>query len=405
LTASALKPLARTSIDMPASGIREIVNLAIGMKDVIRLEVGEPNFATPPHIVEAAHAGALAGFTTYTQSSGMLSLREIIAESMERLNGRRVTPSQITVGVGGVQVMSAVFLALLEPGDEVLIPDPAWPNFGMAVRFREAVPVPYRLSIRDGFVPRVEALEPLVTPRTKVLVINTPCNPTGAVFPRETVEALVAFARRHNLYVLSDEVYEQLVFEGQHHSAAPFDPQRVITLHSLSKTYAMTGWRIGFVIANEEISSILMKLQEPLISCVAGPVQKAAEAALTGPQDCVREMRDSYRERRDAVVAVLEQHGAHLYTPSGAFYVMVDVSRAGIPSRDFALALLREKHVAVAPGSAFGQAGKDLVRVSLATEKSKLIEGVRRLCQYVDERAALRAQKTALEEGRSNETT
>jgi len=391
LTASTLKPLARASVEMPASGIREIVNLVIGMKDAIRLEVGEPNFATPPHITEAAHQGALSGHTTYTQSSGMLSLREIIAESMERLNGRRVTPGQITVGVGGVQVMSAVFLALLEPGDEVLIPDPAWPNFGMAVRFREAAPVPYRLSIRDGFVPRVETLEALVTPRTKVLVINTPCNPTGAVFPRETVEALVAFARRHNLYVLSDEVYDQLVFEGQYHSAAPFDPERVITLHSLSKTYAMTGWRIGFVIANEEISNVLMKLQEPLISCVAGPVQKAAEAALTGPQDCVREMRDSYRERRDAVVEVLKQHDAYLYTPNGAFYVMVDISRSGMPSRDFALALLRHKRVAVAPGSAFGQSGKDLVRVSLATEKSKLIEGVKRLCEYVDERAGARA--------------
>lgn len=380
-----MKPLARVAQTMPGSGIREIVNLAVKMPDVIRLEVGEPNFPTPAHIVQGAMRGIEQGFTKYTQSCGLLSLRELLAQRVHRVSGLAVTADQVNVTVGGVEGVLAAIIAVVEQGEEVLIPDPAWPNYEMAVLAHEAIPVHYPLRIENGFVPLIEDLERVVTPRTKMLILNSPCNPTGAVFPRATVKALVEFAQRHDLWIMADEVYDELVFEGEHVSPAVYDPERVVSVYSFSKTYSMTGWRIGYVVANLEVSQVIMKLQEPFVSCVAGPVQKAAETALTGPQDCVREMRDSYRERRDAVVAVLKANDAYMYTPHGAFYIMVDIGDQGMDSREFALALLKEKHVAVAPGTAFGTVGQNTVRVSLATEKSLLIEGVTRLCEMVHE--------------------
>ena len=379
-----MKPLAHTPEYMPGSGIREIVNLAITMPDTIRLEVGEPNFPTPRHISEAAYQAASTGFTKYTQSCGLLSLRELIAQRVSRDNGYAVTPTQVNLSIGGVQGISVALLALLDAGDEALIPDPGWPNYEMMITLREATPVHYPLYIEDGFVPRLEYLEQLVTPRTKLLIINSPCNPTGAVFSREMIEALVDFAQRHDLYLMADEVYDQLIFEGEHVSPAVYDPDRVISIYAFSKTYAMTGWRIGYVVANEPLSQVIMKIQEPLISCVSSVVQKAAEAALTGPQDCIQEMRASYQERRDAVVEVLKAYDYYVYTPQGAFYIMVDISRSGLDSHQFALALLEAQRVAVAPGTAFGpKMGRDFVRISLATEKSLLLEGVRRLCEFV----------------------
>jgi aspartate/methionine/tyrosine aminotransferase len=380
VTAVTLKPLARTPLQMPGSGIREIVHLALTLPGVIRLEVGEPDFPTPPHIVEAAARAAREGFTRYTPSAGLSSLREMIAARYADRRGHPVDPSQVTVTVGGVQGMAAACVAVLDPGDEVLVPDPGWPNYAMAARLREAVPVGYPLRVEDGFVPRVEDLEAHVSPRTKMLVLNSPANPTGAVFPADRVAALLEFARRHHLYVLADEVYEELVYEGRHVSPARWDPERVIGIYSLSKTYAMTGWRVGFVIASETVSRVLAKIQEPLISCVPSVTQKAAEAALAGPQQCVVQMRDAYRARRDAVVAILRAHGLHRYIPQGAFYILVDIRRSGLPSREFALRLLREQGVAVAPGSAFGQQADGYVRVSLASRLEDLREGVSRLC-------------------------
>jgi aspartate/methionine/tyrosine aminotransferase len=385
-----MKPLAQTATQMPGSGIREIVHLALTMSDVIRLEVGEPNFPTPAHIVEAAYQAANAGFTKYGPSGGLQTLRELLTGRVRRVNGYEVTAAQINISVGGVQGILAALSALLNPGDEVLIPDPAWPNYEMAILLREAVPVHYPLYIEHGFVPQPEHLESLITPRTKLMIINSPSNPTGAVFPRATIESLVALAQRHDLYLLSDEVYDELVFEGEHVSPALYDAERTIGIYAFSKNYAMTGWRIGYVVANGELSKVITKIQEPMISCVASPVQKAAEAALTGLQDCIGEMRDSYRERRDAVVKLLKEEGYYVYTPAGAFYIMVDVSDAGVDSRQFALNLLEQCRVAVAPGTAFGKLGDHFVRISLATEKGLLLEGVRRLCEFVKSEAKRR---------------
>jgi len=378
-----MKTLARSAVEMPSSGIREIVHVAMTMPEAIRLEVGEPNFSTPPHIIEAAYRAASEGFTKYLPSAGLSSLRELLAQRVERVNDYHVTMEQVNVAVGGVQGVISTFLALLNAGDEVLMPDPAWPNYEMGLLLREAVPVHYPLYVENAFIPRVEDLEPLVTERTKLLIINSPSNPTGAVFPEETIKALVEFAQKHDLYLLADEVYDEIIFEGEHISPALYDPERTISLYSFSKIYAMTGWRIGYVIANKEISKTISKIQEPQISCVSSVGQKAAEAALTGPQDCIREMRDSYHERRDVVVDVLKEQGYYVYTPNGAFYIMVDISDSGLDSRQFALKLLEECKVAIAPGTAFGNYGRDFIRISLATEKNLLLEGVQRLCQYI----------------------
>jgi aspartate/methionine/tyrosine aminotransferase len=385
-----MKPLAQVSTEMPGSGIREIVHLALTMPEVIRLEVGEPNFPTPAHIVAAAHAAALEGFTKYGPSAGLYSLRELLAARIKRVNGYSVSMNQVVVSVGGVQGILAVLSALIDPGDEVLIPDPAWPNYEMALLLQHAAPVHYPLYIENSFVPRVEDIEGLITARTKLLIINSPSNPTGAVFPRQTIEALVALVQRHDLYLMADEVYDELVYEGEHLSPATLDPDRTIGIYAFSKTYAMTGWRCGYVVANPAISQLMMKIQEPMISCVASPIQKAAEAALTGPQDCIREMRDSYRERRDAVVGLLREEGYYVYTPRGAFYIMVDIRDSGLNSRDLALKLLHEAKVAVAPGTAFGNLGSHFVRISMATEKKQLLEGVHRLCAFVRSEAKKR---------------
>jgi aspartate/methionine/tyrosine aminotransferase len=388
-----LKPLAVNPTRMRRSGIREINDLARTMSEVLHLEVGEPNFNTPRHIVEAAHQAALDGWTKYTASAGIPSLRQAIAAKVEAVNGFHAPPEQIVVTHGAVSGLMNVSMALLDPGDELLLPDPGWPNCEMMALTLGARPVRYPLLAEHDFLPRLEDLEPLVSARTKALLINSPANPTGAVFPEPLVRELVAFARRHDLWLISDECYDQIVYDGAHTSPARFDTEgRVISSFSFSKTYAMTGWRIGYTVAPPGVVELMLKLQEPVISCASSVSQKAAEAALLGPQECVEEMRASYHLRRDAALAVLRAAGFSPSIPRGAFYVMVDVSAATEDSYEFARGLLKNRRVAVAPGEAFGPSGRGLVRVSLATEQSILEEGLRRLAAEVAERSAVAAR-------------
>jgi aspartate aminotransferase len=343
-----------TSDRVPGSGIREIVNLVMERGgEILRLEIGEPDFPTPAHIVEGGHLAALAG-ARYTQSAGTLQLREAISAKLERVNSLDCPPQQVIVCQGAVQGCSAVLSALLSPGDEVLIADPAWPNYEMLVLLHGAVPVRYPTPPERGFLPAVEEIERLVGPRTRALVVNTPSNPAGAVFPPELVAALVELAGRHDLVLLADEVYDELIFEGAAANAASLDPERVVGLYSFSKTYAMTGWRVGYVAAPKWLAPVLWKLQEPLISCVSEVSQAAAVAALEGPQDCVAEMRDAYRCRRDLVVRLLGDAGIAVAPPHGAFYLMLPFA-PGVDGRLAALDLV-EHGVSVAPGSAFGAA-------------------------------------------------
>jgi aspartate/methionine/tyrosine aminotransferase len=385
-----MKPLAAIPSAMRRSGIREVMEMAAGLPNVIHLEVGEPDFNTPEPIIQAAFAAARAGFTKYTPNAGLLSLRQALVGKLARENGLEVGTDSIVVTAGAVEALAVGILACVNPGDEVLVPDPGWPNYTSISLIAGATPVSYPLDRSTGFLPDFDALERLVTPRTKLILTNSPANPTGTVFDAAVVQRLVQFAHRHDLYVISDEVYEALVFDGEHVPAATFDPDgRVITVFGASKTYAMTGWRLGYAVASPGIASVMAKLQEPIVSCASSISQKAAEFAFSMPQEPVAEMREAYRRRRDVVVELLGPNLASI--PQGAFYALVDVSAAGMDSYAVARSLLSEEGLAIAPGETFGPSGAGLVRISLATAQELLEEGCRRLLRYLERHASASA--------------
>ena len=370
---------------MRRSGIREIMDLAALRDDVLHLEVGQPDFPTPPHIVEAGCQAALAGYTTYTANKGLVEVRESIAAKLKRVNLIDAAPDDIVITAGAVNALVESLATLVSPGDAILIPDPGWPNYQMMADVLSAQAVHYPLLAERDFVPDLDRLEELArTTRAKVLLVNSPANPTGAVFSREVTERLVEIAQRHGMYLVSDECYEQIVFEGEHVSPASIDGvEHVLSVFSLSKSYAMTGWRVGYVTGPSEIIDLVAKVQEPMLSCATAIAQKAAQAALEAEQTCVDEMVDAYRVRRDRVVEILEKGGLLVSVPRGAFYIMADVSAAGSDSYAFARRLIQDCGVAVAPGETFGPSGAGMVRLSLATATSDLVEGAQRLVDAV----------------------
>ncbi|MFN8590718.1 MAG: aminotransferase class I/II-fold pyridoxal phosphate-dependent enzyme [Thermomicrobiales bacterium] len=374
---------------LPRSGIREVMDMARQMDDVIVLVVGEPSFNTPKHIIEAAANAAHQGTTKYTPNSGLPGIRAAVAERYTERFGRPVTPAEVLVTAGAVNALAALVAAIAEEGDEILVPDPGWPNYMSMIGLARAEPVRYPLLPENGYLPQIADIEARITPRTKALIINNPSNPTGAVFPEETVRALVEVARKHDLWLISDEVYEDLIFSGKHVPAAKFDAERVITVSGASKSYAMTGWRIGWAITNPELVALCGKIQEALVSCPSAPSQAAAEAAVRGPQDAVEEMRQAYQRRRDLVREILEPVGLLPTIPQGAFYAMVDLRGAKIPSRELSKLLLEEERVAAAPGSTFGDVAEGMVRISLATADEDLAEGCRRIVRFAERHGAL----------------
>lgn len=369
---------------LPASGIRKMMAKASALGDVARLDIGEPQFTTPPHITEAAFAAAKAGATKYTASAGLASTRQAIAESVTRNTGRATTADNVIVTVGAVGAIVSAVRTVVEGGDDVLIPDPAWPNYTSIVKVSGAEPRPYALAAEDGFLPTREVLDAAVTPRTKAILVNTPGNPTGAVYSRSQVEEVLRFAREHDLFVISDEVYSRLVFEPPFTSVWGLgEDDRVIVADSFSKTYSMTGWRIGWALAVPATAQLIGKLQEAYVSCCSMISQKAAEAALSGDQECVATALDAYRRNVAVATAELDAHGIGYTRPAGSFYLWVD---AGCDdSWSFAERLLDERHVAVAPGEAFGAQGRGRVRLSLASSEDQVRRGVHELASACDE--------------------
>jgi aspartate/methionine/tyrosine aminotransferase len=390
-----LPPLSGAILEAHHSGIREISNLAVARPGTIRLEVGQPDFPTPAHVAEAGKKAIDDGWTAYTQTFGLPSLRERLTVKLREVNGIEVDPTRIVCGPGGVGVISAAVSSICNPGDEVLIPDPHWPNLTIMAAAANARWVPYPCPAELGFLPDPERLEELVGERTRLLVVNSPNNPSGAVYPAATLRALGELAERHGLWVLSDECYDQIMLDGE--LAAPSlarfaDPDRVISAFTFSKTYAMTGWRLGYAAAPAPVADAMIKVLESNTSCPSTIAQKAGEAALDGPQESVREMVAAYTRRRDLVVDLLREAGLLLTVPQGAFYILADVSPSGRDSRSFALRLLEERGVGVAPGSAFGEVARGAVRISLASSEQDLREGVGRLCEMVSDLAALPAR-------------
>lgn len=365
---------------VPGSGIREIAHLVAGRDDVLHLEYGEPDFAAPPHVVEAGMALARSG-ARYTATAGRADLREALAGKLRAVNGLRYRPEDVVVVPGAAQGLAAVFAAFVEPGDQVLVPDPGWPNFAMLATLYGAQPVGYPLRATAGFRPDPEAVRRLLTPKTRLLVLNSPSNPTGVVLPQADVAALVELAAANGTVVVADEVYDELVFTGRSVPAASYDPDWVVGAYSFSKTYAMTGWRIGYLAATGRVGQTLARIQEPLISCVSAVSQAAAMAAVTGPQECVGVMRDAYRLRRDMAVDLLRAGGLSVTEPAGAFYLMLPLP-AGTDARAAALALV-DRGVAVIPGTAFGTVATEALRISLAVDMDTLREAIRRILDWL----------------------
>lgn len=371
-----------TASRLPHSGIREIVDLALtSTRPIIRLEIGEPDFATPAHVTEAAFDAARER-TSYVQTAGVPALRDAVGDRITRTYGVAAPMERVLITHGAVQAIDAILSALVAPGDEVLVPDPAWPNYEMQTTLIGATPVHYALRPADDFQPDLAEIRRLITPRTRVIVLNSPSNPTGAVLTPELLAGVVALAVEHDIFVISDEVYDEIVFEGAHVNAAALAPDHVASVFSFSKTYAMTGWRVGYALVPAWLADTVTRILELESSCVSSVTQAAALAAVTGPQDAVVHMRDAYRARRDAAVEILEGSGTRIVRPRGAFYLMLPLPD-GTDSRLAALDLV-SAGVSFAPGSAFGRTTPSHLRVSLASSEESIREGLGRFLAWRD---------------------
>lgn len=375
-----------TSIE--SSPTIRLSNLVTEMKargeKVLSLSVGEPDFPTPAHIVDAAKKALDDGFTKYTSSLGIKELREAIAEKSAKENHIPAKTENVLVAPTKHTIYMAC-MALLETGDEAIIPDPGWVSYGPMVALAGAKPVPVRAADEDGFVPSVDAVAELITPRTRLLMLNSPSNPAGSVYPRETMKGIADLAKDHDLVVVSDEIYEKILYEGEHVSPASLDGMfdRTVTANGFSKTYSMTGWRLGWLVAPKPIFQEISKVQEHSITCATSFAQKAGVVALRGPTEPLQKMVAEFRARRDLILAELSKiDRVSCFKPAGAFYVF---PKFDVPLDDATLGetLLQEAKVAITPGSAFGEAGAGHERLSYAASRETITESVRRIGEVV----------------------
>ncbi|MDR6985625.1 aspartate aminotransferase [Paenarthrobacter nitroguajacolicus] len=371
--------------DVPVNQIREITEAAWATPGAIVLSIGEPGFALPRHVLDAGIACLDRDETNYTPNAGIPALREAFAARFREQQGVDMGAERVYVVDGAQQGLHFAMSLLLSPGDEILIPNPGYPTFGMTSRLLHAVPVQYPLYPQNDFQPHIEDIEALITPRTKVLVLNSPSNPLGAVISEEATRRLVKLAVRHDLWIISDECYEAFTFDVPHVSPARFDSDvpgeaRVFTSLTLSKTYGLTGLRIGALICPPGLEQKMNNVMESIVSCVASPSQYAALAALTGPQDYVSRARGHYRSNRDAASAVLSEKGIPFLGAQGAFYLWADVSHVSDGDvRTWVRKFLADSGVSFAPGTAFGSIGEGWIRIALCGGQPDLLDGVGRL--------------------------
>jgi len=365
------------------SPIRKIIDLAETRPDIIGLHAGEPDFPTPKHIVDAGSRAFHEGYTHYTHGAGLLQLREEISRKLLEENGIEANPkTEITVTTGGFAAIFATIQATINPGDEVIILQPSWPSYPGFVLLAGGVPVPVPLHGPD-FQPSREDVNHRITERTKMILVNSPNNPTGAVYSQSCLLELARLAKERDLAILTDEVYEKIIFDGNKHFSIASQPEfrdSTITVNSFSKTYAMTGWRVGYVVADEAITNGIRKMHGYMASCAAASAQKAALEALSGPQDCINGMIEEYRRRRDLIVRGLNEiDGFECEPPKGTFYAFPNVSKLGLPSAVIAEQLLEQAKLAAIPGSAFGKAGEGYLRLSFATSQHNILEALARI--------------------------
>jgi len=378
----AMPEIAATAASVPESLIRRVHELALGLgRDYIALHIGEPRTPVAPHIIAAASAAWGRDDTDYAPNGGIRPLREAAAAWLGGF-GRPIAPEQVWVTNGATQALHQAIGLAAGPGEEVLVPDPGYTTFTMSTRYHGAVPVPYALRPETGFGWEVDRLDALVTPRTRAIIVNSPSNPLGTVLDESGARELLDWARRRDLWVISDEVYERFTWGGPHVSLTGLDTDdRVLGAFSTSKTYAMTGIRIGLLVTPPGWSSTMGALQEAVVSCIDVPGQWAAVAAIGGDQEHVANARTRYREHLAAARAVLAEKGYASLAPGGAFYLWVDVREAARDGDDVAWCdrMLLEHGVAIAPGSAFGSQGRGWVRVCCAGDREALLEGLGRL--------------------------
>ena len=373
---------------LPPSPIRRIYERALGMDDVVFFSLGEPDFDTPPQVIEAAVASLRRGETHYTPNAGLPALRRAIAEDLRDYDGVSYDPDgEIAVTSGGMEALLLALLTVIEPGDEVILPDPSYTNYRDQILIAKGVPVYVPVREESGFQFDPADLERAVTPRTRAIMLNTPANPTGGVASRALLQEIAALAVRRDLYVLFDEVYKSLFYGEEpffNIAAAPGMRERTLVIDSCSKTYAMTGWRVGWIAGPARVVGCIPKLQENVCSCVPAFVQHAAACALrTAGADAAR-MRDAYRRRRDVIVRGINAiPGLSARTPEGAFYLFVNIQETGLTSEAFAMRLLEEGRVALSPGSAFGPSGEGFVRISYASDEAVLRKGVARIAAFI----------------------
>jgi len=369
-----------------------MLELSTGMKNVVHLEQGEPDFTTPKHILEAAVEATKNGFTHYTETEGTLELRQAIAEKLEKENDIDADPqTEVTVTSGSQEAMLIAALAFLNSGDEALIPDPYYPACFEDTLLAEAQPVTVPLDERKDYEIELGVLESKITKKTKMIWLCNPSNPSGHVFSKQDLEIIAEVAQKHNLIVFVDEIYEKIVYEGARHisigSLAGME-DRTITVNGFSKAYAMTGWRIGYVVAGKKLSGTLRKLHYYAVLCPNAISQKAAFAALTGPQGCVQEMVTEYNRRRKFMLNELEKIESLPHTiPKGAFYVFPNFSKFEKSDEAMASNLLKEAGVVTAPGSGFGKAGEGHLRISYSVSYDQVKEGMERIRRCLEHRA------------------
>ncbi|MDD4601844.1 putative N-acetyl-LL-diaminopimelate aminotransferase [bioreactor metagenome] len=371
---------------MPTSGIRRFFDIVAEMKGVVSLGVGEPDFVTPWHIRESCVYGLQRGYTAYTSNYGLLELRQEIAKLFQNQHDVTYDPRQeILITVGVSQALDLAMRAILSPGEEVLIPEPCYVSYQACVTLAGGTPVPVPTHIENEFRVTVQQLEKLVTPRTKALLIGYPNNPTGAIMPRPELEALAAFAVKHDLIVISDEIYGDLTYDGEHtcFASLPGMRDRTILLNGFSKAYAMTGWRIGYALSNPVFIGAMTKIHQYTMLCAPVTAQVAAIEALRNGERSMRKMVAEYNNRRRLMLEGLRSMGLECFEPKGAFYIFPSIKSTGLSSLEFAEQLLQEQKVALVPGSAFGECGEGYVRCSYATSTENLIEALKRISSFI----------------------
>lgn len=379
-------PLSKAITEIQPSGIRRFFDAASTMSNVISLGVGEPDFDTPWHVREEGIYSLEKGRTFYTGNSGLLELREEIGRYLDRRFGLSYSADEILVTVGGSEAIDIGFRTMLDPGDEVIIPEPCYVSYLPCVKLAGGVPVRLPLEEKDQFKLTKEKLLSAITDKTKILVLPFPNNPTGAILNREELQIIADIVKEHDLFVMSDEIYSELNYEGGHVSIAsiPGMRERTIVINGFSKSYAMTGWRLGYAAGPKEIMKQMLKIHQFVIMCAPTTSQYAAIEALRNGDEDVRRMRESYDERRRFLVNALNEMGLPCFEPKGAFYVFPNISAYGMTSEEFARRLLEQERVAVVAGTAFGECGEGFLRISYAYSIDNLKKALDKIEKFID---------------------